>query len=329
MTTSLLTSALYVLIGCGLLAWSANRFILGASAIANNFGVPPLVIGMALVGFATSFPEMVVSAIAALDGAPAMGMGNAIGSNIANIGLVLGISAIVVPLKMHSRLMRRELPILVAIVIGVFLMLLTGKLTRIEGSILFAGFISMILWLYWQATQTNVQNDPMKEEFVAEIPDKMKNTTAIMWLVLGCVFLMLSSRLLVMGAVTIAQHFGISELVIGLTIVSIGTSLPELAASITSALKGEHDIAVGNIIGSNMFNLLGVLAMPALIAPSLVPKELVTQDYPVMMMYTFVLILMAYGFKGREGRISRGEGVLLVISYVAILIMWSGRITIS
>lgn len=313
----MMLSWLAVIGGLILLVWSAERFVLGASAMARNLGVSPLIIGMTIMGFGTSAPEMLVSAMAASGGNPAMGVGNAIGSNITNIGLVLGATALILPLSVASSTIRREYPVLFAITLLAGVLLWDGELGRMDGAILLAGVILMVAWLIWLALHTR-NSDPLEVEFETEIPTTMATGIALLWAVLGLALLVVSSRILVWGAVNIAQAFGISDLVIGLTIIAVGTSLPELAASMMSALKGEDDMAVGNVIGSNMFNLLAVLGLPGLIAPSAMEAAVLERDFPVMVGLTVALFLMAYGFRG-PGRINRIEGAILLVGYVAYM----------
>jgi cation:H+ antiporter len=314
-------SWLAVIAGFVLLVWSAERFVLGSSAMARNLGVSPLIIGMTIMGFGTSAPEMLVSAMAASSGNPAMGVGNAIGSNITNIGLVLGATALIMPLSVASRTLRREYPVLFVVTLLAGYLLWDGKLDAMDGTLLLAGVAVMVSWLIWLALHTR-NTDPLEAEFETEIPTTMGTGTAFMWALLGLVILVASSRMLVWGAVNIAQAFGVSDLVIGLTIIAVGTSLPELAASIMSALKGEDDMAVGNVIGSNMFNTLAVLGLPGLIAPSVLAPEVLERDFVVMVGLTVALFIMAYGFRG-PGRINRLEGGLLLTAYAAYM-TWLG-----
>jgi len=313
------TSILAIAAGFALLVWGADRFVVGASATARNLGVSPLVIGLTIVGFGTSAPEMLVSAIAAWAGNPDMGIGNALGSNITNIGLVIGITALVAPLKVHSETLRREFPLLFLVMLIALGLLLDGEMNRVDGIVLLIGLVALIYWMVALGLRERRTNmDPMSDEYSDEIPSHMPMWQAILWLLLGMLILLGSSRILVWGAVNVAQWLGISDLVIGLTIVAIGTSLPELAASVMSALKGEHDIALGNVLGSNMFNLLAVLGMPGLIHPGATPAELLSRDFPVMIVLTVALFSMGYGFL-KPGRVTRGEGALLLAGYLAYL----------
>ncbi len=306
-----------VIIGFALLIWGADRFVIGASATARNLGVSPLIIGLTIVGFGTSAPEMLVSAIAAYAGNPSIGIGNALGSNITNIALVLGMTAVVTPLTVRSETLKREFPILFVIMAITYLLLADGRLDYLDGVILLAGMVLMVSWAVYIGMSKR-EDDPMISEFDDEIPKGMSTKVALLWLLVGITVLLVSSRILVWGAVDIARFFGVSDLIIGLTVIAIGTSLPELAASIMSALKGEHDIAIGNILGSNMFNLLAVLGLPGLILPTTFEPEVLGRDYPAMVILSVVLFVMAYGFKG-PGKINRVEGALLLCGYCGYL----------
>jgi len=303
-----------LIIGFALLTWGADRFVIGSAAIARNLGVSPLIIGLTIVGFGTSAPEMLVSAMAAWEDNAGLAIGNAIGSNITNIALILGATALVAPLHVQSTTLRREMPVLLFTMIVALGLMWDGGLSRWDGGILLAGLGLMLVWLV--ALGARERRDPMQAEYDAEIPSQMPMLKALFWFALGLTVLVAGSRVLVWGAVTIAQAFGVSDLIIGLTIVALGTSLPELAVSVMSAVKGEHDIAIGNVIGSNMFNLLGVLGLPGLIAPGMFAPEVLTRDFPMMIGLTIVLIVMAYSFKDRPGRINRFEGGGLLAAYL-------------
>ena len=312
----MLLAALAILAGFALLIWSVDRFVDGAAATARHAGMPPLLIGMLVVGFGTSAPEMVVSAMAALDGNPALALGNALGSNIVNTGLVLGATALLAPIAVHSGIVRRELPLLLGISLLAGLLLYDGQLLRWEALLLLAGFFGLIGWSIFTARSGG--GDALDAEMQAELQQEaMPLPRALFWLGAGLLLLILSSRLLVWGAVSIASAMGVSDLVIGLTIVAIGTSLPELAASIIAVRKGEHDIALGNVVGSNMFNLLAVIGIAGVISPMAgLPAEVMLRDWPVMLGLSLALLLMAFGFRG-PGRINRVEGGLLLTAYVA------------
>jgi cation:H+ antiporter len=257
---------------------------------------------------------MVVSAMAAVDGNPELALGNALGSNIVNIGLVLGVTALIAPIAVHSKIVRRELPLLFGIGCIAGLLFWGGALSRVESVLLLAGFFGLIGWTVVAALRG--RGDVLEAETEQELAaHAMGPRRAVAWLAAGLVLLVISSRILVWGAVGTAQALGVSDLVIGLTIVALGTSLPELAASVMAARKGEHDIAVGNIVGSNMFNLLAVVGIAGVIAPlPVLAPEVLTRDWPVMMAMTAALFATAYGFGG-EGRINRIEGALLLLAF--------------
>ena len=262
----MLLFTLAIILGLVLLIWSADRFIEGAASTANHLGMPPLLIGILVVGFGTSAPEMVVSAIAALEGNPSLALGNALGSNIVNIALILGATALISPIVVESTIIKKEMPLLMLIVVLIGYMLIDNTLTLLEGIILLAGFFSLIAWSVINGLKS--KRDALAKEVNAELKvHAMSLGWSLLWLLIGLVVLVLSSRLLVWGAVGVAKDLGISDLIIGLTIVALGTSLPELASSIIAARKGEHDIAIGNIVGSNMFNILAVIGIATIIKP--------------------------------------------------------------
>ncbi len=302
-----------VIAGFALLVWGADRFVMGAAGTARNLGVSPLIIGLTIVGFGTSAPEILVSVMAALQGNPGLAVGNAIGSNITNIALILGTTALVAPLAIHSGVVKRELPILIGTTLVAYVLLSDGTLGRLDGLLLLLGLMVMLVAVVYIGISSRGK-DPVVAEYEAEIPMDLSLGQSLTWLIIGLVVLVGSSRMLVWGAVGVAEHFGISDLIIGLTIVALGTSLPELAASIASVLKNEHDIAIGNVIGSNMFNILAVLGLPGIISPGPVDPAVVSRDMPVMIGLTVALFLMAYGFRGL-GRINRGEALLLLAAY--------------
>ena len=302
-----------IIAGLILLVWSADKFVEGSATTASHFGMPPLLIGMVVVGFGTSAPEMAVSALAASQGNPGLALGNAYGSNITNIALILGITALLAPIAVHSQVMRKELPILILVTAFAGWLLWDGNLTRIDAVGLMLVFVVLIGWSIYQGLRQ--PDDALAKEMSEEVP-AMPLRKALLWLVVGLLLLIVSSRILVWGAVDLATMFGISDLVIGLTIVAIGTSLPELASSIIAARKGEHDLALGNILGSNLFNTLAVVGIAGMIAPMSVAPEVLTRDFPVMAALTLVLFAMCYGFRG-PGRINRLEGCGLLLAFVA------------
>lgn len=304
-------------LGFVVLVWGADRFVGGAAALARNLGVSPLVVGLTIVGFGTSAPEMLVSGVAAWEGNAGLSVGNALGSNITNIALVLGLTALVAPLRVASQTLRRELPLLILVMLLVAALLWDGHLGRLDGVLLVGGFFVLMGWIVWLGLRSR-GNDPLVAEFTEELPRGMRTGVALLWLVVGLLALLLGSRLAVQGAVAIAQALGVSDLVIGLTVVALGTSLPELAAALASALKNEHDIALGNVVGSNLFNLLAVLGLPGLIAPLAVAPEVMGRDYPLMLGLTLALVLMGRGLT-RPGHINRPEGAILLAVYFGYL----------
>lgn len=339
MLMSLLYPSLAIIGGFIVLVWGADRFVLGGAASARCLGVSPLIIGLTIIGFGTSAPEMLVSAVAALEGTPNLAIGNAIGSNITNIALVLGVTALTTPLMVKSQILKREYPIMFMAMLLALGLMLDLNLTRIDGIILLVGLLLIMGWMVQiglkdnktsqskvrpkdanqtyidPATQTTA--DPLESDFESEIP-QLSLGTALFWLIFGFALLLVSSKVLVWGAVEIAQIFGVSDLIIGLTIVALGTSLPELAATVVSALKNEHDLAIGNIIGSNIFNLLAVIGIPAVITPIQLDESVLQRDFFSMIAISFALFIMAYGFKG-SGRINRFEGLLLLCAYIGYM----------
>ena len=321
---SVLFSSLAVLAGFALLIWSADLFVSGASATARNLGVSPLIIGLTIVGLGTSAPEILVASIAAFGGNPGLAVGNAIGSNITNIALVLGATAVVVPLTVHSSILRREYPLLfIATTVALLLVIFDNHLGWIDAILMLLLLTALMYWIVRQALQQRncnkndqCEKDPLTSEFEQEIPLDMPMGKAQLLLFTGIILLLFSSKLLVWGAINIATTFGVSDLIIGLTIVAIGTSLPELAASIMSARKGEHDIALGNIIGSNMFNTLGVLGVTGLIHPTLLTDGVLSRDLPIMAGLTIIMFIMAFGRK-TVGQITRTEGAILLAIFAA------------
>lgn len=305
-----------IIAGLILLVWSADRFVDGSAATARYFGMPSLLIGIIIVGFGTSAPEMVVSALAATAGNPGIALGNAYGSNITNIGLILGFTALISPIAVSSQVVRKELPILLAISAMAAWQIYDGELTRLDAIILLAVFALIMGTTIYQELKKKKHAPQDAQDTQDAQESSMSLPKAIMWLVLGLVLLIVSSRMLVWGAVEIAHALGISDLIIGLTIVAVGTSLPELASSIIAAIKNEHDIALGNIIGSNLFNTLAVVGIAGSIAPMEVSFEVLTRDMTVMCALTVALLIFALGKKGKA-RINRFEGALLVISYIA------------
>lgn len=300
--------------GLALLVWGADRFVLGSAATAANLGVAPIIVGVTIVGFGTSAPEILISIFSAAQDHASLAVGNALGSNVANIGLILGATAIVTPLSVASQTLRREFPLLLGTTLIAYLLSLDGQLTRMDGAILLL-LLAAVLYQLVLVALSSRRSDPMRLEYREEIPADLATRVAVGWLIVGLGTLVVGSKLLVWGAVDVARALGVSELVIGLTIVALGTSLPELATSVMSALRGQHDIAIGNVIGSNMFNQLGVFAIPALMRPGALEPQVLARDFPVVIAFTLTFLVMAWGPHG-PGRINRWEGFTLLGAYL-------------
>lgn len=304
-----------LIVGLVILVWSADRFVLGAAATARIMGISPLVIGLTIVSLGTSAPEIFVSIMAAFDGSGGLAVGNAIGSNIANIGLVLGVTALVAAIPIQKKLVKKEIPLLLLVTIIAGLVLADLTLDIVDAIIL---AITLIVAIYLLFQQTSDSGEAVIDKDEQEAIESMPTKSAIFWLIIGLSALVLSSKMLVWGATEIAHFYEISDLIIGLTIVAIGTSLPELAASVTSAIRGHHDIAIGNIIGSNIFNLLAVLPIPGLIAPLVIDSSVLERDYLMMLGLTISLIVII-ALSYRRGAIPRFTGFILLVSYAAYM----------
>lgn len=305
-----------IFLGLTLLVWSADRFVDGAAATACHLGMPPRLVGMVVVGFGTSSPELTVSALAAFQGSPGIALGNAYGSNIANIALILGVTALISPIAINSEITRKELPILAAITSLAAWQSGNGAITRTDAWVLLGVFVAVMAWMIREGLRKTADDlDLEMEEQVTAAA--MTTRQALFWTLAGLVLLILSSRLLVWGAVEIATGLGVSDLIIGLTVVAVGTSLPELASSIVAALKGEHDLALGNIIGSNIFNTLAVVGIAGAISPMTFGPEVFSRDILTMSILTLALFFLAWGKGGKPGRISRRDGALLLLAYIA------------
>ncbi|MFV8820134.1 calcium/sodium antiporter [Haliea sp. E17] len=319
----MLLAAAAILVGFIILIWSADLFVAGAASIAENMGMSPIVIGLTIVSLGTSAPEVLVSLTAALSGAGSLAIGNAIGSNIANIGLVLGITLLVAPLMVHPDSVRKEMPTLLLVTVGTGILLLDDALSALDAILMTGTLAALIIYMLRSQQKDNVLVEEAEEEYLPHLSP----TRAWLTFALGLALLVASSRLLVWGAVEVAETLGVSELIIGLTIVAVGTSLPELAATVASALRGHTEIALGNVIGSNMFNLLVVMAIPGFFGTAVLEPSVLTRDYPTMTFLTFFIaaaILVSRKRKrSREGcaYLGRTVGVLLVSSY-ALYYYW-------
>jgi cation:H+ antiporter len=304
-----------VIAGLAILIWSADKFVEGAAAMARLLGVSVMIIGITIVGFGTSAPEIVVSIIAVLDNTPDLAIGNALGSNIANIGLILGVTAILAPIPVVSRLLKTEYPLLLLATAVMAWALYDLSLDIVDGFALI-GLLILCLGHLIREHRRHPGEYAQEEHENAEMVHEMKMPTAIGWLLLGLVLLVGSSKLLVWGASGIASALGISDLIIGLTVVALGTSLPELAASIASLKKGKPDLAIGNVIGSNLFNSLAVIGLPALFTTFSIDPSARSRDLVVVIGLTLLLLLMSR-FPGALPRhLTRRKGIVLFLSFV-------------
>ncbi|MDP2533689.1 calcium/sodium antiporter [Photobacterium damselae subsp. piscicida] len=310
----MLEAVVLLCIGLALLVWSADRLVFGSAALARNMGIAPLVIGMTILAMGSSTPEMMVSATAALAGKTDTAVGNVLGSNIANIALILGVTAMLKPLAIGSTIIRRELPLMLVVTLIAGALLWDNYLGFAEGVLLLVLFVLFLLAMLYISKKAKQEGDVMAEEQESEIPQGVSNTASIIWIVIGLALLLYSSDMVVESAVTIAKYYGMSNLVIGLTIIAVGTSLPELAASVTSVLKGEDDMAVGNIIGSNVFNILAVMGIPGILNPSAISPLAIGRDFYVMLGVSVLLLIMVLG---KNRRINRVEGGILLICFIA------------
>lgn len=303
-----------IVVGTALLLWSAGLFVSGAAGVSNRLGIPPLIVGMVVVGFGTSAPEIVVSILSSLQGNPGLALGNAYGSNITNIALILGVTALISPIVVASQVVRKEMPILLAVTALAVFQMWDLELSRADAWGLLVVFVGVMGWTVWLGMRG--KDDVASEGLTKELATyTMSLGRALGLLTIGLVLLVVSSRGLVYGAVEIAHLMGVSDLVIGLTVVAVGTSLPELASSVVAARRGEHDLAVGNVIGSNLFNTLAVVGIAGAIHPMKAEAILLHRDLLVMVGLTVALFFMSLGIR-RRGRINRIEGGILLLAYV-------------
>lgn len=313
----MLLPLLAIVAGLVVLVWSADRFVDGAASAAGHFHIPPLLIGVVIIGFGTSAPELVVSALASMEGNPGIALGNAYGSNITNIALILGITALVAPVTVDSQALRHTLPLLTIVSVFAALLLFDDYLSRLDAAGLLLVFAALMGWTIFQGMRDkNAAAEAIPKELQEDLAHPMPLKFAIIWLVIGLILLIASSRILVWGAVEVAQSLGVSDLIIGLTIIAIGTSLPELASSVVAARKGQHDMVVGNILGSNIFNTLAVVGIAGAVHPLAVGHEVLTRDVTVMLLLSVSLFVLGYARKGLNGLITRGKGLFLVAMYV-------------
>jgi len=306
-----------VIIGLAVLVWSADTFIDGATSLAVRFNMPSFLIGVVILGIGTSAPELVVSALAAVAGSPDLALGNAYGSNIINITLVLGVTALISPILIRANVIRHDLILLLAVTALAAFQLLDGNLSRTDGIVLIASLIGVLLIQIFLSLRNNTAAD-------VDAPKDINIAKALATLTLGLVLLIVSSRSIVWGAVELATLWGMSELLIGLTIVAIGTSLPELVASVAAARRGEHDMALGNIIGSNLFNTLGVVGVATVISPiKNIAPEILSRDVLMMAGITLLLFVLAIIAYNRQGEMKRGSGLVLILTFIGYSV-WLG-----
>lgn len=309
---------LSIVVGLVFLVWSADKFIDGSTDVAKYYKMPPLLIGMVIVGFGTSAPEMVVSAMSAYQGNAGIALGNAYGSNITNIALILGLTALLVPISVHSQILKKELPILTFVTLLTVWLIADYELSKSDTIILLVVFAGLMIWTVISGKKSSEDAFGLEVEEELEKAPKAPIKKSVIKMIFGLLLLILSSRLLVYGAVELATSLGVSDIIIGLTIVAIGTSLPELASSIIAARKGEPDIALGNILGSNLFNSLAVVGIAGLVSPVplTIDKEIFYRDIGSMTILTLSLFVFGYGFR-KQGRINRIEGGILLASFAA------------
>ncbi|MBV7316159.1 calcium/sodium antiporter [Shewanella sp. NIFS-20-20] len=310
----MLFNLLLLAVGLGLLVWSADKFVYGAAAFARNLGLPPMLIGLTIVAMGSSAPEMFVAASASMNGMANTAIGNVLGSNIANITLILGITALFGAIAVSSQTLKREIPMMLGATVLAGYLLYDGELSRTDGGLLLLLFVTLMAYLIWHGI--NKRNaDSLAEDAEAEIPTGVSTKVTLFWIVLGIILLPLSADWMVDGAVGIAQAFGMSDLVIGLTIIAVGTSLPELAACIAGVLKKEDDLAIGNIVGSNLFNILAVLAIPGLLAPGTIDAMANNRDIYMVLASSSALAILVL-LSGSRQQLRPWHGALLLISFV-------------
>jgi len=315
-----------LILGIILLVWSADKFVAGAAAAACHLGVSPLIIGMVVVGFGTSIPEMLISALASLDGNPGIALGNAYGSNIANIALILGTTAIISPIAVHSSILKKELPVLFFVTLATAYFVWDGTVTRPESLFLLFAFALIMFWTI--RAEIKRKDDILLVEAARHISASMPVKQALFWIIAGIVLLLTSSRILVWGAVELAHYFGVDDLIIGLTVVALGTSLPELASSLAAVKKGEHDLVLGNILGSNLFNTLVVVGIAGATHPLAVSGDVLKRDVPVMTVLTLSLFFFCWGCKNKQGKINRRDGIILLLCYAVYTIILLSHLVI-
>jgi cation:H+ antiporter len=313
----MLIDIVWVVLGLAGLFFGGNWLVKGASRLASSFGVSSLVIGLTVVAFGTSAPELMVSLNAALQGYSDIVIGNVLGSNVANIGLILGLTGLIAPIAVQWKLLRREIPLMIGACVAALIVSLDGSVSRIDGILLFAGFIAFNTYSYLAARRDRQQITPELEEFETyeHLIDPVNRWGELARLALGVIVLILGARFLVDGAVSIARDLGVSELIIGITVVAIGTSLPELATSLVAALRKESDIAIGNVVGSNVANILCILGLTAVAQPVGVEQSLIQFEFPVMIVFAVLLVPFSL-----NRRLDRWQAGLFLAGYIAFTV---------
>jgi len=307
-----------------LVVYSADRLVFAASILCRSVGIPPLIIGMTVVTIGTSLPEIIVSVAASLHGQMDLAIGTALGSNTVNILLILGLAALFHPFTVHSDILRREIPLMLIVSALAGVVLYDGQLSRADGLFL---LLLAVLWLVFIVKIGRQGNDSLTREQLAELPREGSLSVAFLWLGVALIVMPMATRMVIDNATVLANVLGMSELTIGLTVIAIGTSLPELATAIAGARKGEDDIAIGNIIGSSIINIAIVLGLPALIVPGSFNPLAFTRDYGVMLVVSVIFALLCWR---RQRQTGRGAGVLLLggfIIWMAMLYWLSPYIT--
>ncbi|CDG86416.1 calcium/sodium antiporter [Xenorhabdus bovienii] len=305
--------------GLILLVYGSDRLVYGAAVFARSLKIPPYIVGLTIMGIGTSLPELMVSITAAQDGLPNMAIGNAIGSNITNLLLITGAASLIRPITVKSDILRRELPLMLLITAFVGYILADSYLSRLDGIVLLLTALFFIALMIKMTTVSQDDDlDSYTQERDAELPVEGNKGIALLWVVLGLIILPISTRMVIDNAAVVARIYGISELVIGLTILAVGTSLPELATSIAAAIKGENDMAMGNIIGSNVFNITLVLGIPGILSPSVISPQAFSRDFWVMMAASVLFTIFCLG---KKHRLNRLNGVLLLGCFIAYFVV--------
>ena len=307
----MLIASVIIVLGFLGLIWGADKFVSGASGLARNLGVSPLLIGLTIVAFGTSAPEIFSSAVAAIQKKPELAIGNALGSNLFNVGIALGIAALIKPLKAPESMLNRELPALLLVTVVTGILIADLRLDLLDAILL----IMITVFFIYRLLKQQIKSTKASLETPEQESTRMKSLKAIAYLTIGLLILVISAEALVQAASNIAEALGVSASIIGLTIVALGTSLPELAASVTCVLKNQDELAIGNIFGSNILNLLAVLPFPGIFAPGLIEANLFYRDFSIVTFLTILLCFFCYRSIKKEKRIGRASGIIFLLIY--------------